>query len=202
MNVRIALIGEHQFTLLGLAWRVKSAPQMEMAGMLSRSDGVVERAKRAGAQAAVLDIPRADEPEALDVCRALADAGVAVVAYCESQAPGTVERALQAGALGVVSKSEDTAEVLRAGHVVAHGKQHVSPAMQSAAGPVESAEVTPRQRELLQLLADGLGTEDAAMALGVSPETVKTHIEGLMAKLGASGRTEAVAIALRRGIIR
>ena len=202
MSVRIALIGEHQFTLLGLAWRVKRAPQMEMAGMLARSDGVVERAKRAGAQAAVLDIPRADEPQALDVCRALADAGVAVVAYCESQAPGTVERALQAGALGVVSKSEDTAEVLRAGQVVVHGKQHVSPGMQSAAGPVESAEVTPRQRELLQLMADGLGTEDAARALGVSPETVKTHVEGLMAKLGASGRTEAVAIALRRGIIR
>ena len=61
MTVRVALIGEHQLTLLGLAWRVRSAPQMEMAGMLARSDGAVERAKRARAQAAVLDIPRADE---------------------------------------------------------------------------------------------------------------------------------------------
>ncbi len=175
---------------------------MEMAGMLARSDGVVERAKRAGAQAAVLDIPRAVEMQALSVCRALADAGVAVVAYCESDAPGTVQRALDAGALGVVSKSEDTAEVLRAGYVVAGGKQHISPGMQSAAGPAESDEVTPRQRELLRLMADGFDTEDAALALGVSPETVKTHLKGVMSKLGASGRTEAVAIALRRGIIR
>ena len=67
--------------------------------------------------------------------------------------------------------------------------------MQSAVGPAESAEVTPRQRELLRLMADGLDTEDAALALGVSPETVKTHVEGVMSKLGASGRTEAVAIA-------
>ena len=52
------------------------------------------------------------------------------------------------------------------------------------------------------LMADGLDTEDAALALGVSPETVKTHVERVMSKLGASGRTEAVAIALRRGIIR
>jgi DNA-binding NarL/FixJ family response regulator len=202
MNVRVALIGEHQFTLLGLAWRVKRAPQMEMAAMLARSDGVVERTMRAGAQAAVLDIPRADETHALSVCRVLADAGVAVVAYCESEAPGTVQRALDAGALGVVSKSEHTAEVMRAGEAVARGKQHISPGMQSAAGPAESAAVTPRQRELLRLMADGLDTEDAALALGVSPETVKTHVEGVMAKLGASGRTEAVAIALRRGIIR
>jgi two-component system NarL family response regulator len=163
---------------------------------------VVARATGAGAQAAVLDIPRADETQALSVCRALADAGVAVVAYCESEAPGTVQRALDAGALGVVSKSEDTAEVLRAGHVVARGKRHISPGMQSAVGPAESAAVTPRQRELLRLMADGLDTEDAAAALGVSPETVKTHVEGVMSKLGASGRTEAVAIALRRGIIR
>jgi DNA-binding NarL/FixJ family response regulator len=55
---------------------------------------------------------------------------------------------------------------------------------------------------LLRLMADGLDTEDAARALGVSPETVKTHVHGVMSKLGASGRTEAVAIALRRGIIR
>ena len=202
MNVRVALIGEHQLTLLGLAQVVKGAPQMEMAGMLARADGVVERAKRAGAQVAVLDIPRADETQALSVCRALADAGVAVVAYFESEAPGTVQRALDAGALGVVSKSEDTAEVLRAGYVVAGGKQHISPGMQSAVGPAESDEVTPRQRELLRLMADGLDTEDAALALGVSPETVKTHLKGVMSKLGASGRTEAVAIALRRGIIR
>jgi two-component system, NarL family, response regulator len=194
MNVRVALIGEHQFTLLGLAGRVKTAPQMEMAGMFARSDRVVERAKSAGAQAAVLDIPRADETQALSVCRALADAGVAVVAYCESEATGTV--------LGVVSKSEHTAEVLRAGYVVARGKQHISPRMRSAVGPAESTEVTPRQRQLLRLMADGLDTEDAALALGVSPETVKTHVKGLMSKLGASGRTEAVAIALRRGIIR
>ena len=202
MSVRVALIGEHEFTLLGLAWQVKSAPQMHMAGMLAPSDGVVERARRAGAQAAVLDIPRADETRALRICRALADAGVAVVAYCESEAPGTVQRALDAGALGVVSKSEHTAEVLRAGYVVARGRQHVSPGMQCAVGPAESADVTPRQRELLRLMADGLDTEDAALALGVSPETVKTHVQGVMSKLGASGRTEAVAIALRRGIIR
>ena len=138
MTVRVALIGEHQLTLLGLAWRVRSAPQMEMAGMLARSDDAVERAKRAGVQAAVLDIPRADEIEALSLCRALTDAGVAVVAYCESEALGTVQRALDAGALGVVSKSEHTAEVLRAGLVVARGKQHISPAMQSAVGPAES----------------------------------------------------------------
>jgi DNA-binding NarL/FixJ family response regulator len=202
MNVRVALIGEHQLTLLGLAQVVKGAPQMEMAGMLARADGVVERAKRAGAQVAVLDIPRADETQASSLCRALADAGVAVVAYCESEAPGTVQRALDAGALGVVSKSEDTAEVLRAGYVVVRGKQHISPGMRSAVGPAESAEVTPRQRELLRLMADGLDTEDAASALGVSPETVKTHLRGVLSKLGASGRTEAVAIALRRGIIR
>ena len=202
MNIRVVLIGEHQLTLLGLAQLVRGAPQMQMAGMLARSDGAVGRAKRAGAHAAVLDIPRAGETHALSVCRALADAGVAVVAYCESEAPGTVQRALDAGALGVVSKSEDTAEVLRAGYVVARGKRHISPGMQSAVGPAESAEVTPRQRELLRLMADGLDTEDAASALGVSPETVKTHVEGVMSKLGASGRTEAVAIALRRGIIR
>ena len=89
-------------------------------GHVGAPDGVVERAKRAGAQVAVLDIPHPTR-RALSLCRALADAGVAVVAYCESEAPGTVQRALDAGALGVVSKSEHTAEVLRAGYVVARG---------------------------------------------------------------------------------
>jgi len=62
-------------------------------------------------------------------------------------------------------------------------------------------ELTPREVEVLRLLADGLGNKEVALRLGISDHTVKFHISSILAKLGAGSRTEAVTLGIRRGLI-
>jgi len=70
---------------------------------------------------------------------------------------------------------------------------------ESAIDTVE--ELTPREVEVLRLLADGLGNKEVALRLGISDHTVKFHISSILAKLGAGSRTEAVTLGIRRGLI-
>lgn len=116
--------------------------------------------------------------------------------------------AWSAGARGVLLR-EVAAEPLRAAlHAVARGLAVLEPRLSSALAPARPAEpgtlpepLTPREREVLQLLAEGLSNKAIAARLDVSEHTVKFHVNALMGKLGAQSRTEAVVRATRLGLI-
>ena len=113
--------------------------------------------------------------------------------------------ALDAGARGFVLKEAPLAEVVRAVELVAAGKTYVDPVLAGVlsvgAGSDKLVNLTPREREVLRLLADGLANEEIGKRLVISAETVRTHIRKAMAKLDADTRTEAVATALRQSLI-
>jgi DNA-binding NarL/FixJ family response regulator len=113
-----------------------------------------------------------------------------------------IHRALQAGARGYVLKSmppKDLVEVIRQVHA---GKKRVPPEVAAQLAEHLSDEaLTEREVEVLRHLAGGNRNRDIAERLFISEETVKVHVKHLMEKLGASDRTQAVAIAVRRGII-
>jgi len=110
--------------------------------------------------------------------------------------------ALDAGARGFVLKEAPLPDLVRAIEMVAQGGMYVDPALASLLiEPEHSDKLTPREREILRLIADGLGNEQIGTRLFISPQTVRTHVGKAMDKLEVHSRTEAVAVALRQKLI-
>ena len=112
-------------------------------------------------------------------------------------------RALDSGARGYILKETSHATLVRAIEKVAEGGSYVDPGLMPAflEGRDREDLLTAREREILQLLANGLSNADAAEKLFISQETVKSHVRHILTKLEADTRTHAVAIALRQSII-
>jgi two-component system response regulator NreC len=144
--------------------------------------------------------------------------GVSAVKRIHQSAPGVhfvmfsaygdkrlLSDAIAAGARGYVMKGSPPADLLRAIRTVAEGKAFVdpslSPALLMSDGGQAEQPLSEREREILQLLAEGFHTEEVARRIGLSVETVKSDTKRVIAKLQADTRTHAVAIALRQAII-
>jgi DNA-binding NarL/FixJ family response regulator len=136
-------------------------------------------------------------PDAIRLFRRTEPA-LGIVAYGDLPQRHLCNAAMQAGASAYVTRQSGAEELRRAVEAALAHESFVDPAVP----PKGSRGVlTRRQRQILQLLADGESTAVAAGALGVSDETVKTHTKHLLARLGARNRTQAVAIALRESLI-
>jgi DNA-binding NarL/FixJ family response regulator len=110
--------------------------------------------------------------------------------------------ALKAGVKGYVRKDSPVDDLIRAIRAAINGEFYVDPALSSTIVLEEGERtLTARQREILQMLADGMQTDAVAKQLGLSTETVRTHTKRILAKLDADTRTQAVAIGIRNGMI-
>jgi DNA-binding NarL/FixJ family response regulator len=137
------------------------------------------------------------EPGGASMIRALRKAmpGTGIVAHARRPERHAVSEALEAGASAYVVKSSPPEALQRAVDAAADSNQFVDPATNGG------SPLTRRQREVLQLLADGLSTDAAANRLGLSAETIRTHTKAVIRRLEARDRAHAVAIALRSGLI-
>jgi len=124
--------------------------------------------------------------------------GMGIVAHGERPERHLASAALQAGASAYVARTAAAEEMARAVQAALDQERFVDPAVPPSGS---RGKLTRRQREILQLLADGGSTSQAARELGLSEETVKTHTKNVLARLGAKNRTHAVAIALRECLI-
>jgi len=124
--------------------------------------------------------------------------GLGIVAHGERPERHLASAALQAGASAYVARTAGTEEMTRAVKAALEQERFVDPAVPPTGS---RGKLTRRQREILQLLADGGSTAQAARELGLSEETVKTHTKNVLGRLGARNRTHAVAIALRECLI-
>ena len=129
--------------------------------------------------------------------------GSAVLIFTAYSERSLLSRGLESGAKGYVLKEAPHETLLRAIEKVASGEGYVDPALMPAflTGRDKDDMLTGREREILQLLADGMSNADVATQLFISQETVKSHVRHILAKLEADTRTQAVAIALREAII-
>jgi DNA-binding NarL/FixJ family response regulator len=154
---------------------------------------------------AIVDMRRweTDSVESLDgdsAIRALhkAKPGLGIVAHGERPERHLANSALQAGASAYVARTATTELLMRAVNAALAQESFVDPAVPP---PGSRGKLTRRQREILQLLANGESTTVAARELGLSEETVKTHTKNALGRLEARNRTHAVAIALREALI-
>lgn len=124
--------------------------------------------------------------------------GMGIVAHGERAERHIASAALQAGAMAYVSRTATTGELRTAVEAALSHELFVDPEVPPRGS---RGKLTRRQRQILQLLADGESTTFAARELGLSEETVKTHTKNALARLGARNRTHAVAIALRESLV-
>jgi two-component system invasion response regulator UvrY len=129
-----------------------------------------------------------------------AQPGLGIVAHGARPERHLAREAIAAGAIAYVSKSSPPGELSRAVEAAAIAEPFVDPAV-PVGRSVGTPTVTKRQREILQLIADGHSTARVAKRLGLSSETVKTHNKQLLARLEARDRAHAVAIGLRNSLI-
>jgi DNA-binding NarL/FixJ family response regulator len=157
-------------------------------------------AAREQPDAAVLDyrMPRL-AGEALVRELLAASPGTRIVVYTADGGEGLAAGALAAGAAGVVLKEAPLADLARALEAVLAGGTYLDPAL--AQRDAQAARLTEREHDVLELLAEGLGHAEIGKRLGIGSETVRTHLRKACERLESSTRTQAVATALRLGLI-
>jgi DNA-binding NarL/FixJ family response regulator len=197
------VIDGHPLVRLGVRNALRD--NFEVEEMDSRADAV-ELVRDIGSfDVAIVDMRRrtADTDQALDgneAIRALrkAEPGLGIVAHGERAERHLANSAIQAGASAFLARTAAADLLMRAVNAALAQESFIDPAVPP---PGSRGKLTRRQREILQLVANGESTTVAARVLGLSEETVKTHTKNALGRLGARNRTHAVAIALRESLI-
>jgi DNA-binding NarL/FixJ family response regulator len=182
---------------------IRAQPDMEFAGRASTGREAVQKFRELQPHVTLMDLrlPDMSGIEAVMAIRAeFTEARIIMLTTFEGDVE--IQRALRAGARGYLLKSLSPRELMMAIREVHAGKKRI-PAEVAAhlAEHLGEEALTAREIDVLRHLADGNRNQDIAEKLFIAEETVKFHVKHILEKLGASDRTQAVAIALRRGII-
>jgi DNA-binding NarL/FixJ family response regulator len=201
--IRLLAVDDHPLMREGIAAVVASQPDLQLVAQAGSGHEALRlfRAHRPDVTLMDLRLPDMSGIDALSAIRAEApEARVVILTTFEGDVE--IQRALSAGARGYLLKSMPPREMVDAIRQVHAGGKRIPPLVAAqVAEHLGDERLTAREVEVLQRLAGGNRNRDIADQLGISEETVKVHVKHLMDKLGASDRTQAVAIALRRGII-
>ena len=188
----------------GLRLSLSRAPNIRVVGEAADGESAIALAERRRPDVVIMDV-RMPGMDGLQATKVISDRlpDVAVLIFTAYSERSLLSRGLESGAKGYILKEAPHATLLRAIEKVAAGDGYVDPALMPAflTGKDQNEMLTGREREILQLLADGMSNADVATKLFISQETVKSHVRHILAKLEADTRTHAVAIALRESII-
>ena len=208
-SVRVLIVEDHEVLATSLAMVLDAEPDLHTVGRV----GTLADARRAVATTApdvvILDhnLPDGDGVDTIEELRALHDKAAFVV-LTASTSDAVLVAAVQAGASGFVSKTRGVAEVTTAVRAAAAGEAVISPEMLMrllpkfrGAATEPSLKLTEREQDVLTLLAEGLSNAAIGERLVVSVHTVRNHVANLSAKLGAHSKLEALAIAVREGLV-
>jgi two-component system NarL family response regulator len=203
--IRVLLVDDHPVVREGLAAMIERRPDMTVVAQAPDGASAVALARELRPDVTLMDLRL---PGGLDGVAAIAamraerpDARVLVLTTYDGD--DDIHRALTAGALGYALKDAPREQLMEAIRAVHAGERWLPGAVVSRLATRFSApDLTPREREVLALVARGKSNAEVGAALAITEGTVKVHVNSILGKLGASDRTDAVVIALRRGIIR
>jgi DNA-binding NarL/FixJ family response regulator len=203
-EITCLIADDHEVVREGLRLALLRSPHIRIVGEAPDGETAVTLAERRRPNVVIMDLrmPGMDGIEATEeIARRVPSANVLIfTAYSER---ALLTRGLESGAKGYILKEAPHDTLLRAIEKVAAGDSFIDPALMPAfvQGKDGKEILTAREREILQLLADGMSNADVAEHLYISQETVKSHVRHILAKLEADTRTQAVAIALREAMI-
>jgi two-component system response regulator NreC len=213
-KIRILLADDHQLMRSGLRLLIEQQPGLTVVGEAGDGREVVSLAKSLKPDVVVMDIgmPNLNGIEATHQITQ-SQPEIAVVILSMHSDESYVLRVLKAGAKGYLLKDSADADLIKAVHAVAGGKSFFSPAVSKVLlddyvrklkrSGIEDAYdlLTPREREILQLIAEGKSNKDVANLLNLSVYTIETHRSNIMEKLHLRGLPELILYAVRKGII-
>jgi NarL family two-component system response regulator YdfI len=195
----------------GLEAIVRESASFKLVASAPGLVGLVERVRDVQPDVVLIDIPQPDAQFA-SIAVSLEQAGTASVALIDEPDANWSARALRAGVRALLARESSAAEIHSAIQAANSGMVLLDPEIardlvrrgrpDRAENTLETVEeLTPREIEVLRMMAEGLGNKEIAARLGISDHTVKFHISSILAKVGASSRTEAVTLGIRMGLI-
>jgi len=202
---RCLAVDDHAAVRQGLGLMFGAEDDLELVGAVERGEQVLDAIQREQPEVVIMDVrlPGIDGISALKRISQNAP-GVKTVIFSAYGDKRLLSDAISAGARGYVMKGSPPEDLLRAVRAVTAGKPFVDPSLSPAllmTDGMADAPLSEREREILQLLAEGFHTEEVARRIGLSAETVKSDTKRAIQKLEADTRVHAVAIALRQAII-
>lgn len=201
-KIRILLADDHMAIRMGLMTAIGDASDMEVVADVEDGLEVLEIYRKLRPDVVVIDL-RMHGMGGVDTIRALRQefGQVRTLIYSNYAKGEEVYQALKAGASGIVVKDMALDRLLEAIRTVHEGEQYIPPQIASRIGERLLAQLSPREMEVLQLLAKGLSNKEIAAKLGLVVGTAKIHVANIFSKLGVSDRTQALVTAVKRGII-
>ncbi len=207
--MRVLIVDDHPVTRDGLRSALSTSDDVEVVGEASNGEEAVEAVKELSPEVVFMDVrmPGMDGLETTRVIRDIAP-DTKVILFTIEESRAAIADAIRAGVSGYLLKDVSANELIQAARLALEGKAVIHPTLTRAfieeIQYVETPRETPlsrRESQILQKVAYGATTKEVAHDLSISPHTVKTHLERIFEKLGANDRAQAVAIALRKGLV-
>jgi two-component system invasion response regulator UvrY len=206
--MRVVVTDDHRVVREGLRYMLNDAPDVDVVGEAESGEELLALVGSEVVDVVLLDV-RMPGMSGLDVLERLAEDApqVRVLMLSMHDQPAYVRRAIELGAAGYLLKSAGRDELLTALQVAAEGGTYLSgelmePLVATMAGRTRSSgKLSPREHQVLQLVANGLENKQIATELDLSEATVKTYLRGVFERLEVSSRAEAAAVGLRLGLI-
>ena len=206
--IRVMLVDDHAMVRRGLASFLKVYPDLELVGEAANGREAVDGCERYLPDVILMDLmmPEMDGISATRLIRS-SRPEIQIIALTSFQEKDLVRDALQAGAISYLLKGVTAQELANAIRAAQAGRSTRAPEatrilIRSAReGPTPGHDLTPRELQVLELVADGLSNPEIAKELNVSRSTARAHVSQILSKLGVSNRTEAIALAFRSKLV-
>jgi DNA-binding NarL/FixJ family response regulator len=202
-KIRVLCVDDHPIVRDGIAAIINLQPDMRLVGAAATGGEALERFFAVSPDIALVDLQLPDM-SGFDLIKKIKDKSpnARIVVLSSHEGDVDIQRALEAGAQGYVVKGiirEELLETIRSVHA---GKRRLPAAVaQKLAEHMADEPISGRELEVLSLMAAGKRNKEIAGQLSIAEDTVKMHVRNILSKLQVNDRTEAVTIALRRGII-
>lgn len=202
-QIRILIADDHPIVRRGLVAILNDEPDMQVVADVDSGREAIAQYRLHQPDIAILDLrmPDMGGVEAITAIRAEFPTAC-IIMFTIYNTDEDIYRGLKAGAKAYLLKDTPLEVILEVIRTVCNGQRHIpADISDKLAARLEQPELTPREAEVLQRMASGNNNRAIALALSISENTVKAHVNSLLTKLGVSDRTHAVVTALRRGII-